>query len=215
MGLLDDAARRDEEFDTVFGAHIPVPRGFRLQTTSFWRNRFADATRHELSLQAEGDDLSGLSELAPGSLWLLDISHTHVGDADFDLVCRFDRLEELNASHTRITDAATRAMHTLQELRSLSLSSCAITDAGMEHIAALRALEHLDLCSTKITDEGLRALAFHPKLHTLNVRDTAITGDGLAPLLTVPELRQISMSHHHHRHAERFVNARPEVEILY
>ncbi|MEY2417580.1 MAG: hypothetical protein QOG90_260 [Actinomycetota bacterium] len=215
MGLLDDAARRDEEFDTLFGAHIPVPRGFRPQTTWFYANRVGDAEHHQLSLQAESDDLSGLSELAPGSVWLLDVSHRHIGDADFDLICRFDQLEELNASHTRITDAATRAMHTLQKLRSLSVASCAITDAAMEHIAALRSLEHLDLCSTKVTDEGLRALAFHPKLHTLNIRDSAISGDGLAPLLTLPELRQVSMSHHQHHHAHQFVHERPEVEILY
>jgi Leucine-rich repeat (LRR) protein len=215
VSRLGDAWRQDDAFDALYGAHIPAPPGFRVKTTSFWRDRFGDATRHQLSLQAEGNDISGLSQLAPNAVWLLDMSHRHVDDADFDSVCRFDQLEELNMAHTRITDAAASAMHTLQELRWLSVASCAITNVAIEHFAGLRALEHLDIQGTRVTDEGLRSLAFHPALRVLSIRESAITGEALAPLLTVPELRQIWMTHHQHRRAHRFIDERPEVEILY
>ena len=215
MSKFGDVSRQDEAFDALYGAHIPVPPGFSLKTTSFWRNRFGDAAHHQLSLKADGDDLSGLSQLAPNAVWLLDLSYRHVEDADFDSVCRFDQLEELNLAHTRISDDAARAMHTLQRLRWLSLASCAITDTAIEHLAALRALEHLDIQDTRVTDDGLRALAFHPALRVLSIRHSTITGDGLAPLLTVPELRQIWMTRHQHRQAHRFIHERPEVEILY
>ena len=218
MGLLEDlgdAWYADDRFNVLFGCRIAVPPGFRPYQTDAWRNRVGDAEHHQLSLMAIGDDISGLAQLAPRDLWRLDVGRRRITDADFDVICRFEELEELNASDTRITDAAARALHHLQELRWLSFSRCHITDAAMEHIAGLRALEHLDISGTQVTDSGLRALAFHPKLRVLNIRDTVITGEALAPLVTLPELRQVWMTHHQHRHAHHFSDERPEVEILY
>jgi hypothetical protein len=218
MGLLDDlsdAWRADEAFNILFGCNVAVPPGFAPYARDAWRNRFGDATHHQLSLRATGDDLSGLAKLTRHELWRLDVRHRRIDDDAFDAICRFDELEELDAAYTAVTDVATHGMHTLQELRWLSLSGCAITDAALAHLVALRALQHLDLSATRVTDAGLSALVHHPHLRVLNLRDTAVTGADLAPLLTLPELRQVWMNHRQHRHAHRFIHEHPEVEILY
>jgi hypothetical protein len=213
---IEDVWDQDDSFDAVFGAGIPIPPGFEAyRSGGFWRERFGDRQRGRLSLVAVSDDISGLRAVPIRGLWRLDLQRRRLTDDDFDLVARFDKLEELNVSHTPLTDNALLGLHTLQQLRILALGSCAITDTGMEHVAALRKLEDLDLSQTKVTDDGLRALAFHPALHLLNLRDSEVTGERLAPLVTMPALRRLCLSGRQHRHARPFERERPDVEILY
>jgi hypothetical protein len=207
-----------DEGDPLALPDVPVPRGFRLYNADIiadWRARVGDAKRVRLSLTALEDDVSGLNEVPIRALWRLECRNRKVTDADFDLISRFDSLEELDLTNTRITDRAVLGIHTLQQLRHLDVAGCALTDAAMEHIAALRRLEALDVSYTQMTDESLRSLAFHPSLRALNVRGTKVTGERLAPLVTIASLRQLSLGRKQHKHTRRFRAERPDVEILY
>jgi hypothetical protein len=214
---LGDAWRQDERFDLLFGSGLPVPRGFRIyggHSRAGWRYRVGDKLRNELSLSADGDDISALAEVPVNGLWRLECRYRRVTDDDFDLIARFDSLEELDLSHTKITDRATLRMHTLQKLRILRLGSCAITDAALEHLVALRSLEELDVCNSRVTAKGLPALAFHPALRIINLRDTPVTGAQLGALTTIPHLRELRLDGRQKHRTHDFAAQRPDVVIL-
>ena len=108
--------------------------------------------------------------LADRTPWELDLSHTHVADAE--LV----RLKELPG------------------LAGLFLAGTPVTDAGLVHLEGLKQLEHLDLRRTAITDVGLVHLKGLPRLAEINLSDTQVTEAGLVLLKQLACLKRLNLS---------------------
>ena len=235
--MLGDPARRDaydratllagppadvDEDLGLYGVRLPpVPAGFELHPRKAWLGsagwpncRYADARKVALSLAARSADLSGLSRLDDGDLWLLDLMRVPVQDADLRALSRFHRLEVLLLDESTITDAGLDWLRRFPVLNTVSLTGCQITDDGIPALAKIPSLQNLELDQTLITDAGLAALQGHSTLMVLDIRRTRVRGPGLQYLLGLPRLRELRVSGWADIAANRAFRRRPEVLIL-
>lgn len=212
---------RDQEWDP-FGVALPrVPEGFELHPRKGWyasagwyRQRFADARHQALSLAAETDDLSNLSQLEDGDVWFLDLSRLPVTDADLRPLSRFQRLAVLHVDGTQVTDAGLEGLRRFPLLHTLTLTGCRVTDAGIPALSSIPHLQNLEIDETDVTDEGLAAFAGHSSLIVLDIRKTKVRGSGLCHLTEIPTLRELRVSGWAELAAMRTFRGRREVAIL-
>ena len=196
-----------------------VPQGFELHphsggASSWFHCRFADARKVALSLAAQSADLSSLSQLDDGQLWLLDLMRVPVKDSDLRSLSRFQRLEVLLLDGSGVTDAGLDWLRRFPLLHTVSLTNCRITDDGMPALAKIPALENLEVDQTLITDAGLAAFEGHPTLMVLDIRRTKVRGDGLRYLVGLPKLRELRVSGWADLAANKAFRGRRDVNIL-
>jgi Leucine-rich repeat (LRR) protein len=86
------------------------------------------------------------------NLRVLDLSLTHVSDADLPTIAGFPRLRALELGGTNVSDVGLQSLAPMPQLRSLNLGSTRVTNAGLPVVKALTQLEILSLSSTAITD---------------------------------------------------------------
>ena len=226
--LEDQKADYESPWDTV--GNLPqVPPGFSLHprptflaadlgsvgnSRYFLDVRAQDVARAALSLVAQSSNLSHLSRLADGELWLLDARRLPVTDADLGGLARFEGLEVLMLDETRVTDAGLEVIRGLAGLRTLSLTACPISDRGTPALASMPALCELEIDQTDVTDAGLAAFEGHPTLKVLDLRRTKVKGDGLGHLVGIPHLKELRVSGRAYRAAKSTLKGRPEVHII-
>ena len=222
--LTPPAAEPDDEprEDSLFGVALPsLPDGFELHPRKGWmtsgawyRHRAADAAYVALSLAAETDDLSNLSQLDDDDLWLLDASRLPITDSDLRSLTRFHKLEVLNVDGSLVTDAGLESLRRFPHLHTVTLTGCRITDSGLPALASIPRLQNLEIDETDVTDDGLVAFEGHPSLIVLDIRKTKVRGGGLRHLLGMPALRELRVSGWTELAAMRTFRGRHEVAIL-
>jgi hypothetical protein len=101
-----------------------------------------------------------LERLAPiaHNIHALDLSRTHVSDADLAHLASMTNLTRLLLSRTEITDAALAHLKTLTKLEHLNLYQTKVTDSGLQHLSGLKNLKKLYTWQSQVTDGGASAL---------------------------------------------------------
>src|SRR5438552_4050769 len=94
----------------------------------------------------------------PGRAFGLDLSNTHVNDAELKELGGIKNLVWLNLGNTKVTDAGMKELAALKGLQSLHLWQTQLTDTGLKDLAGLTSLHALELGGTKVTDVGVKEL---------------------------------------------------------
>jgi hypothetical protein len=118
---------------------------------------FSDVVSVTLPYHSRADiDTSAL--LAFRGLRSLDLSGTHIGDADLQKIIGMNHLEELRLADTDVTDDGIRWIAQLPSLKTLSLRGTVLSDRGLLAMAQMNTLQELDITDTNVTQQGLLQL---------------------------------------------------------
>jgi hypothetical protein len=109
----------------------------------------------------------------PGTLYSLNCSRTHIGNADMAFIGKCQKLTSLNLDGDK-----------------------KITDACIEDIAKLKLLDYLNIADTGMTEKSLPILAKMPNLKHLVVRNSTFwkEGSGKSPLSTLKISDSVAVS---------------------
>jgi len=143
------------------------------------------------------NDLSGLSQLDPNSLFWLSVGsatyrRTGVPPEVFEPIRHLTGLDILTLSSTGITDAGLEHLRPLRALKGLELTQFTIGNRGLAVLKDLPALEYLYL-NTGVTDAGLKQVAQVSSLRWLHIADRQVWGPGLAELANLPRLERLCL----------------------
>ncbi len=142
------------------------------------------------------DDLSGLSQLGPDDLYMLNVSSlVKTADADrrvLEPISHLTGLQILCLHKTGVTGKGMEYLKKLRSLRALELDEDRIGVSGLAALKDLPALEYLDL-NTDVTDAGLKQVAQLRNLRWLRIRTGRMHGLGLAELANLPHLERLCL----------------------
>jgi len=195
----------DWDFVGLARGDAVVPADRNLQLTVVLRPmkadgaRLPDMSRRFLSnrVNADPEDLSGLSDLGPNDLYRLRIEsmvrRTDAGSRVLAPISRLTGLQVLGLIQTGVTDSQMHYLKPLQSLRALELhQESSLRNAGLTVLKELPALEYLDLW-TGTTDVGFKHLGALQNLRWLRLRTGRTWGPGLAELAKLPRLERLAL----------------------
>jgi hypothetical protein len=135
----------------------PKPPNFRRLRELLGDDFFSDVVSVTVPYHARADiDTSALRAFR--RMRSLNLSGTHVGDADLQKIARMSRIEELRLADTDVTNDGIQWIVQLPSLKALSLRGTVISDAGLLTLAQMDTLQELDVTDTNATKEGLDRL---------------------------------------------------------
>ncbi len=198
----------DWDFAGLAQGDAVVPAGRNIKLILMLRLRQANAARiaalPPLQYKMFGtdrchldpDDLSGLSQLGPDDLYMLNVSSlVKTADADrrvLEPISHLTGLQILCLHKTGVTGKGMELLKELRSLRALELYGERIGARGLAALKDLPALEYLDL-NTNVTDAGLKQVAQLSNLRWLRIRTGRIHGLGLAELANLPRLERLCL----------------------
>jgi WD40 repeat protein len=121
----------------------------------------------------------------------VDLSGTHVTDADLKHLAGMAQLSTLALNMTSITDAGLAHLESLPQLEAVALCRTLVSDAGLVHVGRLKRLRLLNLDMTQVTDAGLAHLAHLSQLAVLRLGGTRVSRTGLVQLRHLNQLDQL------------------------
>ena len=132
----------------------PAPPNFRRLRELLGDDIFSSVVSVVIPYHSRANiDTSAL--LAFRRLRSLNLSGTHVGDADLQKIAGMSRVEELLLADTDVTDDGIQWIVQFPSLKILSLRGTVVSDTGLRAIAQMNALQELDVTDTNATKEGL------------------------------------------------------------
>jgi Leucine-rich repeat (LRR) protein len=183
---------------------VPAGRNIKLMVMLRLRRRDAAQIARLRPLQykmfaaerccVDPNDLSGLSQLRPDDLYMLQVySLVRTADADqrvLEPISHLTGLQILSLSKTGVTDKGMELLKKLRSLRALEFTEEQIGVKGLAVLKDLPNLEYLD-CGTEPTDVGLKHLGQLPNLRWIRIRTGRMYGPGLAALANCPRLERL------------------------
>jgi hypothetical protein len=100
--------------------------------------------------------VAALTEVADQVIWL-DLARSTVGDAQLEVLARFQHLTRLHLENTGVTDDGLEHIRNLPFLEYVNLYGTQISDAGLSVLDTLPALQRLYLWQSDVTREGADA----------------------------------------------------------
>jgi len=218
---FDDHSRRDEF--VIRMKHKGWTKALRvtLSTGKLAMRYSEESTWEPVERIAAVDRLRELGakvSLSEGAVRDVDLTNSHLSDADLEAISRLTSLERLTLNgcpnltdaglvhvrnlaklttltleRTMITDAGLESVKGLSELNILSLNWTRTSDAGLKHLEGLVNLGVLYLCETDVGDLGLASLKRMENLQWLDLRGTKLTDAGLKHLSNFPRLRLLCL----------------------
>ncbi|MEZ4262178.1 MAG: hypothetical protein R3B36_24070 [Polyangiaceae bacterium] len=212
----------------LLGARAGSPDGARLETVNLVHGRMSPEGFRALA-QRKGLRAVGFRGVGPvrasgetgiaalGSLPALervDLSYSHVKDADLRAFAHAKRIRWLSLEATDVSDEGVAQLATIASLRELNLMFTKVGDPAIEALAALSGLERLRLTRTDVTDRGAQALLEMSALVDLDLALTKVTDASLDGLATLPKLARVHLPDTLSQAAvERFKRMRPDVAV--
>jgi Leucine-rich repeat (LRR) protein len=198
----------DWDFASLAQGNAVVPAGRNIKLMVMLRLRQEDSARiaalPPLQYKMFGtdrchldpDDLSGLSQLGPDDLYMLNVSSlVKTADADrrvLEPISHLTGLQILCLHKTGVTDKGMEYLKELRSLRALELYGERIGVSGLAALKDLPALEYLDL-NTDVTDADLKQVAQLSNLRWLRMVTENLWGQGLAELANLPRLERLCL----------------------
>lgn len=117
-------------------------------------DRGLDRPGHELARRTELDSLPKISPLV--NLRELDLTRTHVDNADLAVVAKLSNLRSLRLGYAaNINDDAIPTFTRLPKIQELQLAATSIGDATLDALQKIETLRKLTVGGTKVTPEGI------------------------------------------------------------
>jgi len=192
----------DWDFAGLARGDVAVPAGRNIKLIVIPRVRQQDSAKVPPFAKmfvadrycVDPDDLSGLSQLRPDDLYMLQVSSlVSTADADqrvLEPICHLTGLQIFSLSKTGVTDKGMELLKKLRSLRALELDEERIGVGGLAVLKDLPNLEYLD-CGTEPTDAGLKHVGQLPNLRWIRIRTGRMYGPGLAELANCPRLERL------------------------
>ncbi len=196
----------DWDFAGLARGEAVVPAGRNLKLMVMLRLRQADSAKiarlpalqyKMFSVErccVDPDDLSGLSQLQPDDLYMLQVSSlVSTADADqriLEPISHLTGLQILSLHKTGVTDKGMELLKNLRSLRALEFMDERIGVKGLAVLKDLPNLEYLD-CGMEPTDAGLKHLGQLPNLRWIRILTGRMYGPGLAELANCPRLERL------------------------
>jgi hypothetical protein len=113
---------------------------------------------------------------------VVDLSNTHVTDAELGHLKGVTGLEMLDLSDTRISDTGLEHLKEIKDLKWLYLGGTQVTDAGLQRLKEINGLQDVFLDRTQVTDAGLEHLDGMTDLNFVGLLGTQVTLEGVHKL---------------------------------
>jgi len=150
--------------------------------------------------KAASADLSGLDQLDPETIEVLNCRDGDVSNEGLAHIGRLVGLRMLNLQSTPITDVGGKQLAGLKKLQFINLEAFAVNkkgfgvgDATMKVLSELPELERVWLRDTKVTDAGVAELCKAKTITDLDLSGTAVSDVGLLYLKPLPRLENLRL----------------------
>jgi hypothetical protein len=145
-------------------------------------------------LSVAGTNLRTLKGFPPlHSLKALDLTDTHISDADLDDLPDLPTLEHLDISQITIRKSGLRHLARFSQLKTLTIADAGLDDEALRALPAFPRLETLTLTGNSIRGSALGDLIRMPALNGLWIKGTALDAAGLLQIARLKGLRELSI----------------------